>query len=85
MRDEFRDIISGWMLVEDVEAIGERIEAAAQWDRVNGPLQPDERATVGLMIKTQVAWGIRRGDFEPYIPRDVDVDAVLNYDIKLTP
>lgn len=85
MRDEFREIISGWTLVEDVEAIGERIEDAARWERSNGPLQPDERATVQLMIKTQVAWGIRRGDFEPYIPRHVDVDDVLNYDIKVTP
>jgi hypothetical protein len=85
MRDEFREIISGWTLVEDVDVVGERIELAAQWERTNGPLEPDEYATVQLMIKTQIAWGIRRGDFEPFIPRDVDVDDVLNYDIKLTP
>lgn len=67
MRDQFREIVSGWTLVHDVEALGERIEDLADWARTNGPLQPDEEATVKLMIETQIAWGIERGDFEPYI------------------
>jgi hypothetical protein len=43
------------------------IERAAKWTGDNGPLRPDEAATVKLMIETQIAKGIRRGDFEPYI------------------
>lgn len=76
LREGFREIISGWMLIDDVEVLGERIEQAAEWTKANGPLLPDEQATVRLMIKTQIAKGIRRGDFEPYIGRD-DVEQAL--------
>ena len=76
MRDGFGETVSGWTLIHDVEALGERIEEAARWERDNGPLEADERATVQLMIQTQVVWGIRRGDFEPYIPADLDDGAI---------
>lgn len=72
MRDGFHDIVSGWMLIDDVEALGEYIERAAEWTKANGPLELDEHATVKMMIETQVAKGIRRGDFEPYIHGDWD-------------
>jgi hypothetical protein len=67
IRDGFREIVTGWMLVDDFDALTDRIERAAEWTKENGPLRPDEAATVRMMIETQVAKGIRRGDFEPYI------------------
>lgn len=67
MRDEFHDIVSGWMLISGMEDLTDRIERAAEWTMVNGPLQPDEEATIKLMIQAQIARGIARGDFEPYI------------------
>jgi hypothetical protein len=45
------------MLISGVDALTERIEQAAEWTRVNGPLQPDEEATIKLMIETQIALG----------------------------
>jgi hypothetical protein len=67
LRDGFRNIVSGWTLVDDLDDLTDRIERAAEWTRDNGPLRPDEAATVKLMIEAQIAKGIRRGDFEPYI------------------
>lgn len=67
MRDEFHDIVSGWMLIDGMEDLTDRIERAAEWTVVNGPLQPDEEATIRLMINTQLARGLERGDFDPYI------------------
>jgi hypothetical protein len=67
IRDEFAAIVSGWTLTSDVEDLGEKIEAAARWTEAHGPLLADEEATVKMMIETQVARGVRRGDFEPYI------------------
>jgi hypothetical protein len=31
LRDGFRDIVSGWTLINDVEVLGEYIERAAVW------------------------------------------------------
>lgn len=76
MRDGFREVISGWTLIHDVEAIGDRIELVADWEIENGPLEEDERATVQLMIHTQVAWGIRLGYFEPFISADTDDETI---------
>jgi hypothetical protein len=76
MRDGFRDIVSGWMLTDDVEGVGEFIERSAEWAKANGPLLKDEQATVRMMIQCQVARGIRRGDFEPFIPAGTD-DATI--------
>lgn len=80
MRDQFREIVSGWMLIDDFDDLTDRIERAAKWTEVNGPLELDEQNTIRLMIQSQIARGIRRGDFEPFIPADTDVFDVLNFD-----
>jgi hypothetical protein len=67
LRDGFRNIVAGWTLVDDFDALTDRIERAAEWTKENGPLTDDEANVFKLMIETQLAKGIRRGDFEPYI------------------
>lgn len=64
MRDGFRDIVSGWMLVDDFDDLTDRIERSAVWAKDNAPLLPDETATVQFMIKSQIARGLERGDFD---------------------
>lgn len=64
MRDEFRAIISGWTLIDGMDDITDRIENAAEWTTANGPLEPDEEATIKLMIECQIARGLERGDFD---------------------
>lgn len=78
MREGFRAIVDGWSLVDDFDDLFDRIEQSSQWMDVNGPLLEEEAATVRLMIQSQVALGIRRGDFEPYIPANTDPRDVLN-------
>lgn len=56
MRDEFVAIVSGWTLVRDFNALTERIEEAAKWMEINGPLNEIESKTIELMIQTQLAW-----------------------------
>jgi len=63
MRTGFSDIASGWMLVDDFDDLTDRIERLAEWTVANGPLQADESATVKMMIESQIARGIERGDF----------------------
>lgn len=75
----------GWMLIDDIAAIGEYIEASAAWVKANGgeaAMEADERATVQLMIQTQVAKAIRAGEFEPFIPSDLD-DATIREILNL--
>lgn len=67
-RDGFKAIADGWMLVDDFDELTDRIERLGEWTKVNGPLLPDEESTVRLMIESQIAKGIARGDFEPFIP-----------------
>ncbi len=55
MRQGFRDISSGWMLYSGTEDLDERIERLAEWTKENGPLEPDEHATVRFMIESQIA------------------------------
>jgi hypothetical protein len=64
-RPGFLEIVDGWSLTEDFDDLTDRLERAA---------------TVRLMIQSQVAQGIRRGDFEPYIPADTDPRDVLNFE-----
>jgi hypothetical protein len=64
MRDGFRAIVDGWMLVDDFDDLTDRIERAADWTKANSPLQPDEQATIGFMIECQIARGMSRGDFD---------------------
>jgi hypothetical protein len=69
MRDGFRDIVSGWTLVPEFHAVTDRIERAAAWTKENGPLEPDEAATVDVMIRCQVALGFKelRIDVRPLL------------------
>ncbi len=57
MRDGFRDIVSDWTLIDGIDDLTERIEAAAEWMTANGPLEEDEEATIRLMIEAQIARG----------------------------
>jgi hypothetical protein len=61
MRDAFHNIVSGWTLVSGLNALTDRIEEAAAWTAVNGPLEPDEEATIKLMIEAQIARGFDEG------------------------
>src|SRR5258707_636940 len=63
MRDGFRDIVAGWTLIDDVDALKLRIDRAANWTEAHAPLQPDEEATIKLMIETVIMAAIKRGDF----------------------
>jgi hypothetical protein len=58
MRDAFREIVHDWTLLDDFDELTDRIERAAAWTEANGPLEPDEAATVKLMIESQVARGM---------------------------
>lgn len=55
MRQGFKDTVSGWTLVSGFWPLTDVIEAAARWTEANGPLEPDEEATVKLMIEAQIA------------------------------
>ncbi len=66
MRDGFHDIVSGWTLLIGLGPLTERIEEAAEWTRRNGPLEPDEEATVRLMIECQIARGGFSGDDDDF-------------------
>jgi hypothetical protein len=69
MREGFSDIVHGWMLYSGIEDLTERIERAAEWTKENGPLQPDEEATIKLIIESQIARGgfdgMGDGDYGP--------------------
>lgn len=58
MRQEFKDIVAGWTLVNDFNTLTNKIEIAAEWTKANGPLEPDEERVIESMIHTQVALGI---------------------------
>lgn len=55
MRDEFRDIVSGWTLIDDVDDLSDRLMRLDVWMKINGSLLPDEEATIKLMIEAGVA------------------------------
>ena len=74
MRAEFREIVSGWMLVDDFDDLTGRIERTAEFTRQHGPLEADEEQTVAMMVQSQIARGIRRGDFEPYLSQGDNED-----------
>ena len=86
MRDGFREAISGWTLIDDVEILGEYIEASARWVKAHGgeqAMDEDEKATVQLMIQCQIAKAIRAGHFEPYFPADLPEETIrdiINFD-----
>jgi len=78
MRDGFREIVSGWTLTSGLYDLTERIELAAKWTEVNGPLEADEEATIKLMIDAQIARGIAQA--EPFIAGGGDDDDFLDDD-----
>lgn len=57
LRPGFAAIASGWLLIDDFDALTECIETLADWTRANSPLTDDEQATVRLMIDRQIAIG----------------------------
>lgn len=57
MRQGFKDIVGGWMLIDCFDDLTDRIERAAEWTKENGPLQPLEEATVKMMIEAQCVRG----------------------------
>lgn len=65
LRPGFLEISSGWTLYRGIENLTERIERLAEWTKANGPLTPDEEATVKLMTECQIARGMDDGPFEP--------------------
>jgi hypothetical protein len=58
VRAEFRDIVHGWTLHSGIDDLTMRIEAAAEWTKTNGPLEPDEQRTIEVMIETQIVRGM---------------------------
>lgn len=88
MRDGFRESITGWVLTDDVEGLGDYIEASAAWVKANGgdaSMLDDERDMVRMMIQCQAARGIARGDFEPFISSDTDLLDILNFNPERKP
>lgn len=63
MREEFQAIVSGWTLISGMGDITDRIEQVAEWTKANGPLQPDEEATIKIMIECQIARGFEEEGF----------------------
>jgi len=61
MRNEFREIVSGWALISCLADLTERIEQVARWGMTH-TLEPDEEATVKLMIAAQIARGVFSDD-----------------------
>jgi hypothetical protein len=51
MRQAFKDIIEGWIF----SGLTEKIEQAAEWTKLNGPLEPDEEMTIQYMIQCQLS------------------------------
>jgi hypothetical protein len=74
MRDGFKEIVDGWMLITGMDDITDRIERAATWTKENGPLLPDEEATIKLMIECQIVRGGLFGDEEGLPDYDDDSD-----------
>lgn len=77
----FNEIVSGWMLVDDFDELTDRIEKLGDLVKRGGGLalcSDLQRATIHMMIQTQVAKGIRQGDFEDCgIPSDVDLEELF--------
>lgn len=72
LRPAFEEIVSGWMLITGLDDLTDRIERAAEWTKLNGPLLPDEAATIKMMIECQIARGFSEFGFEGPIEEDID-------------
>lgn len=90
MRDGFKEIVDGWMLITGMADITDRIERSAKWTEQNGPLLPDEQATIKLMIECQIARGGFSGQEEGLPDYDggddeMDEDELLEEECGLGP
>jgi len=67
----FEEIVSGWMLIDGMEDITMRIESVGfmmrKFNITLSDLDEQERKTLEMMIESQIARGIARGDFAPYL------------------
>lgn len=54
MRDGLREILSGWMLLDDLGALDDRIRRAMIWLADNRPVEPDEESTIEFMIESGI-------------------------------
>ena len=52
IRDGFREIAEGWMLIDDAADLADRVVRLIQWSENNTPLSFDERATLKFMIES---------------------------------
>lgn len=60
IRAGFREITSGWMLVDDQRDLADRIERLIGWaSDGHSPLEPDELATIKFMMESLIARELR--------------------------
>lgn len=79
MRDGFREIVEGWTLISGIHDLTDRIEMAAKWTEINGPLQADEEATIKLMIEAQIARGMGGEDDEYVLEECTHENTAMGY------
>jgi hypothetical protein len=76
LREGFRAIVAGWMLIDNWNALTERIERVASWVRENGPLEPDEASIMEMMIENQIAMGAVIEEALKVTPREEIMDGL---------
>jgi hypothetical protein len=59
MRDGFREISSGWMLVDDDADLADRIHRLMVWVADHKPFEADELATIKFMMESLLARELR--------------------------
>lgn len=60
MRDGFREITSGWMLIDDAADLADRIVRLIAWAWPdNTPLEADELATLKFMMESLIVRELR--------------------------
>lgn len=77
MRDGFSEIVSGWMLVDDLGELDNRIQRAVRWLSDNRPPLPDEAKTIEFMIESGIARAL--------VARGLRLDAGWDKDIDDNP
>ena len=65
--EDFRELVAGWMLVDDFDELTDRIDAVSALMKREGIKLEDlddlQRPTVRMMIESLVARGVKNGDF----------------------
>jgi hypothetical protein len=62
MREGFRALAEGWLIIDDCNALAERIERLADFVMVHGgplEMQPDEKALIIEMLRQQLVLSCR--------------------------